>query len=87
MAPKRAPTLSKAEREARREHVIALLGAKKSYKEIHELTGVPKSTIGDIAHMIKERGNADRKPGSGAPKKFPERCVFRNKWLAPCHFT
>ena len=48
MARKTMSALSKDERAARNDRVVALLKAGKSYKEIEELEGIPKSTIGDL---------------------------------------
>lgn len=40
-----------------------------SYSDISKLLCIPKSTIGDVWKRFNERGNIDRKPGSGRPRK------------------
>ena len=73
MARKTMSALSKDERAARNDRVVALLKAGKSYKEIEELEGIPKSTIGDLKKRLQERGHVRRKPGSGGVSPINER--------------
>ena len=70
-------SLTKAERAARTQGVVAHLQAGKSYKDIEELEDIGKSSIGLIAQRLRERGNVDRKAGSAGAGEFASEDALR----------